>query len=317
MGIKRLFNDVYYNVNGLPPFHPTGYKKSNTGKPRKVLFLTKETDQCASTRMRSWQLAEICSEITETEVVHEIRRCFPDSLVIVSKNYVPEFDLEEAKKTGAVFYLDPIDSRIDSGVIDLFHGVIASSFRQYLFYRKKNKPCFLILHHVDSRLKNIHPQQTSFNCGYFGEIANAKFGDQLKDVVDFVSVKTSSSNIEEWVERLPKYSCHYLIRRIRENDGFKPATKLFIASHLGVPVIVPRWESDVEFLLRPDYPYFVEKMAVSHVRDVIAFAKESFGTSVWKKAIDDVSQISGWNIEDMRKQLAYFIENEHTDQRIK
>ena len=155
----------------------------------------------------------------------------------------------------AADYVDALPREDLAPFIDVY---IASSIAGYIRYRTRfpNKLAFRLDHLVDHRLKAA-TQQEYCRVGYFGELANAKYKEDLAGQIDFHSVNTKSPN-DDWLGALPKYNVHYCIRSARSFDGDKPFLKGFTAAHCNSLLLVNRDEGDVLYMLSPEYPYFCE-----------------------------------------------------------
>ena len=76
---------------------------------------------------------------------------------------------------------------------------------------------------------------------------------------------------------------HYCLRRTRSIDGFKPATKLFLAASLGAPAVIERANDEARRLLPADYPYFTEFTELAEARRVLRRVTETFGKDDWHR----------------------------------
>jgi hypothetical protein len=180
---------------------------------------------------------------------------------------------------------DPIDLLLPDDVFHGFDGIIAASISQaeYLSPRVRS-PVFLVHHHVDTRLSGCARRSDRARVAYFGELSNTCHVDAVSDRVDFFSVDTANSIDIPWAHHLPFYNVHYCLRRARETDGFKPATKLFLAASLDAPVIVERRNDEVQRLLPADYPYFADTAELPEVRAALDRVAATFGGDEWVHA---------------------------------
>jgi hypothetical protein len=180
---------------------------------------------------------------------------------------------------------DPVDLSISAEALEHFDGVVAASIGQAEHLeRRRRGPVFLIHHHVDLRLNVNVRECSSARAAYFGELVNTWHVDALNDVVDFFSVDTTDAAAIPWAQHLPFYNVHYCLRRTRSIDGFKPATKLFLAASLGAPVVIERANDEARRLLPADYPYFTESTDLAEARRVLRRVSETFGKDEWQYA---------------------------------
>lgn len=177
----------------------------------------------------------------------------------------------------AADYVDDIPRPDLAAYIDVY---IASSITAYIRYRTHfpDKLTYRLDHLVDSRL----PAATKQECcrvGYFGELINARYKEDLAGQIDFHSVNTAKPN-DDWLDVLPEYNVHYCIRRARSFDGDKPFLKGFTAAHCNSILLVNRDESDALFMLPPEYPYFcapeLESIEAMLSNIVAQWGKEEF-----------------------------------------
>ena len=127
-----------------------------------------------------------------------------------------------------------------------------------------------------------HGNASAARTAYFGELVNTWHVDTLNDFVDFFSVDTTDAAAIPWAQHLPFYNVHYCLRRTRSIDGFKPATKLFLAASLGAPAVIERANDEARRLLPADYPYFAESTELAEARRVLRRVTETFGKDEWQ-----------------------------------
>lgn len=276
-----------------------------TGTSRSLCFFGAKGSCAGSAYLRQGQLFELASQVAQTYWAADADSLRPHSVVVGVKG-TWEY-LVATKRTctlpGMKFYYDPVDQLMDPRHLAAVDGVIASSYRQYLWLRSKlSIPVFLLPHHTDLRI-NCHVESTTpFQIGYFGVRKNGFLPNNVASRVAIVDVG-SYADIQ-WMSRLASYPCHYCVRRKAEKShSFKPATKLFLAAKIGAAVITTRDESDAELLLPPDYPFFCPSRSERAVIETIEFARESYGTQLYAKAVADVSRVPGWAEPDQQRQL--------------
>ncbi|MEZ5831732.1 MAG: hypothetical protein R3D05_11175 [Dongiaceae bacterium] len=206
---------------------------------------------------------------------------------------------------------DPVDGLLPDEILGRFDGVLAASCGQaeYLASRLRN-PVYLIHHHVDLRLTVPAKELSGARTAYFGELSNTWHVESLNDLVDFFSIDTTNCFDTGWAGHLPYYNVHYCLRRTRPADGFKPATKLFLAASLEAPVVVERTNDEARRLLPPDYPYFTGSADLTEVRGVLQRVAQTFGKDEWLYAKESMSAIDCYredrildSIEEMMREL--------------
>ncbi len=273
-----------------------------------------------STYLRTFQLAELASQRLPSVRVRELAELdgeIGDEVLVFNKSCLqPQFlagvlGRLPALRRRAVCLADPIDLLTADDVLDNFDGVIAASLghAEHLTSRLA-KPVFLIHHHVDARLTARPSDVSTARAAYFGELVNTWHVEQLSDLVDFFSVDTTNAVDIPWSRHLPFYNVHYCLRRPRRIDGFKPATKLFLAASLGAPVVIERGNDEARRLLPGDYPYYAESTELDEVRHVLHRVAETFNKDAWRYAQQSLAAIDCYrqdrvldSIEEMMRKI--------------
>lgn len=277
----------------------------------KVFFFNRDGSTSGSTYLRQVQLADVFSKVIETATVDDLRAVEGSALVIGAKGTFESLCAARKKRSaaGLVFLYDPVDELINPatffGRID---GVIASSYHQYhALVRATRCPVYSILHHVDFRIPREKQTAQHPKIGYFGSLGNVFMTDEISERVDLI--EATQPNNQEWVSSLPQYALHYCVRRKREKShSYKPSTKIYLAACVGAAVITTRDESDAEFILPPDYPFFCESRKVKSVLDLLEYVRVSFGTPIYDRARNQVAALRGWDYCDQLDQAKYLLE---------
>lgn len=254
-----------------------------------------------STFLRAVQLAELAAQRfgpVQARDLAELDEDLRDEVLVFNKSCLqPQFlnrllERLPSLQRRALCLADPVDLLIPDEILARFDGVIAASIGQaeYLEPRLRN-PVFLVHHHVDARLPATAKECGLVRAAYFGELVNTWHVDSLNDLVDFFSVDTTNASEIPWAQHLPFYNVHYCLRRTRSIDGFKPATKLFLAASLGAPVVIERANDEARRHLPSDYPYFTDSPDLSESRRVVRRAIETFGKDEWRHAKAAVAAI--------------------------
>ena len=279
-----------------------------------------QLSRSGSAYLRAFQLAELAAQRLRSvriRKVAELGQAIRDEVLVFNKScFTPRTSASIVERLPAlrrhnICLADPLDALLPDDLFSRFDGVIASSLSQAEHLSARlSKPMFLIHHHVDMRLPSSARTWEQARPGYFGELVNTWHVESLADCIDFISVDTRSAVSVSWARHLPYYNVHYCLRRTRNIDGFKPATKIFVAASLGAPVIVERSNAEAQKLLPRDYPYFVNSVELSEVRGVIDRAIATFGKEEWVYAKASLAAIHCYrpgpildSIEDMMQSL--------------
>lgn len=298
---EELINRLRSLLDSKLLFYPRG---SGSPSEWKICFISGASDSGA-VYLRQGQLSEMASKVVETYWAEDASQIQDNSVVIGSKGSWPILAKlrSTCRQANVKFLFDPVDQLLDPKILSGIDGIIASSYRQYVWLRKScSLPVFLLPHHADLRISAQVQPMDGFRLGYFGAKKNAFLTERLALEMDVIETGTPQS--VQWMDELEHYPCHYCVRRKPDKGGtFKPATKIYIAAKVGAAVITTRDESDAELLLPPDYPFFCDSRSEDSILEVIQFARESFGTPVFEKALADVAKIQGWSEADQRMQL--------------
>ncbi len=312
MKLHQIPGEVSWHVRqffakSLPAHRCAGVKR----QLEQVLFFNLEGSTSGSTYLRQTQLADVFSKVIETKVIDDLRAVEQNALVVGAKG---TFELLSAAResgvgNGVVFLYDPVDELINpryfSGRID---GVIASSYHQYhALLRAARCPVYSMLHHVDFRIPRQRQTINRARVGYFGAFGNVFMTPEISERVDIIEATQPADS--RWFSRLDQYAFHYCVRRKREKShSYKPSTKIYLAACVGAAVIITRDESDAEFILPPDYPFFSDSRSEKSVLELLEYARVSFGTPIYERARNQVAFLRGWDYSDQLDQAKYLLE---------
>jgi len=253
-----------------------------------------QLSRSGSAYLRAFQLAELAAQRLRSVRIRKVAELGQDirgEVLVFNKScFTPRtsngiVEALSALRRHNVCLADPLDALLAEDLFSHFDGVIAASLSQAEYLSAcLSKPVFLIHHHVDTRLPSSTKTWEGARPGYFGELANTWHAESLGDCIDFISIDTRNAVDVSWARHLPYYNVHYCLRRARNIDGFKPATKIFVAASLDAPVIVERSSAEAQKLLPKDYPYFVNSVDVSEVRRVVGRVIATFGKEEWAYA---------------------------------
>lgn len=152
-------------------------------------------------------------------------------------------------------------------------------------------PSYHVTHHVNSLIKPMSPPTDRARTAYFGFPANTHRPDSLGHLVDFVGLDTRNLEMS-WIDLLPRYNCHWIIRRSKAHDGWKPFLKGFVAARCQAVVAVGREDEDAVQYLGDDYPFYLR--GTDHRRleyDMMALAS-AFGGPEWRRAREIMAQVA-------------------------
>lgn len=269
----------------------------NGRKPRVVFLHHDKHVNVASTLMRGQQLSLIVKNLSRKvgEVNYTSSLDIKQSIVVLTKGMLKEVsrrELEILKKNDCILISDYVDDKPRSDIIDLIDVYLASSIRGLyaLAHENPGKLTHLITHHVDPRLP-VHcmlPKDLAF--GYFGELANAQYYDDLKGQVKFHRVNTKHSS-DEWLSDIVNYNCHYAVRKNRIIDGYKPFLKGFTAAKCGANILVSVNDGDASLYLGEDYPYLISDDSFEAVSNGLAYVRDSYGGQDWRYALEIMNEV--------------------------
>lgn len=130
-----------------------------------------------------------------------------------------------------------------------------------------------------------NPPFDETRAGYIGAAENFLYGEDpyIKKSI------TPEFNIEKQNEMSSHFNCHYSIR-IKDSWDFlyKPSSKLSTACAANANIIHTR-DCCASEILGEDYPYFTES-DIDAVKDCVHLAKESFGSEIWNKGLEMISE---------------------------
>ena len=215
--------------------------------------------------------------VSDVAVVSKTVASIPDSTAV----------FEKIRSHSRTLVTDLVDG--NPGLVEpwshLIDGYLCASLSEYDYWQKRSKESFLVPHQVDATLDPHSNTHSEFNLGYVGRPENAAHLKKLK-----ISTYNTNFSWSRWGSRqlrkfLPRLSHHYLVRKYRPDDGFKPGLKAFNAAHFGAAVIGSRSDSETMLLLGADYPYLAQDSTYDSVVDVVREAEQSFGSELHQKAL--------------------------------
>lgn len=217
------------------------------------------------------------------------------SLLIFNKNAIdrvpPPIIKFLREKRSIKIAIDYVDRSIEGICFDHYDLHIASSFRQYYFFKemniKKNSVLFFP-HAPDIRIRSCPistiNEPTVKQIFYYGESTNIYIPQEFLGYVDILNFDGSID--PSIFSYLGKYKFQYCIRDPLQNRSFnlfKPATKIANSLALGIPPIVS-WDQDgVNEILGKDYPFIIKNYDAESFKEI--FTKVSHDQKSYKQAL--------------------------------
>jgi hypothetical protein len=127
--------------------------------------------------------------------------------------------------------------------------------------------------------------------GYFGFLANTHRPASLGRMIDLIGIDTSKVEMN-WLEALPHYNCHWIVRRSKPHDGWKPFLKGFVAARTGAVVVVGRDDEDAVQYLGDDYPFYVHGLGPNSLEYETVQIVAAFGGVEWGRAQEIMKQVA-------------------------
>lgn len=285
----------------LPKSPPSSLSLSQLkAKKIKICFIYSELyKNTGSTIMRGKQLSQIISEHREEQYDIEYTSSLDikNAIIILTKGILKIITLEQLgqlKQYNIALLADFVDDPVRHECQEYIDINLASSIKG--LYRISNlypdKPCHLLTHHVDPRIAKGNQNTGNSKICYVGELANAKYSNNLDNYIDFVSVNTNTSN-SNWIESLPSYDTHYLLRSDSTSSPkiCKPFLKGYTAAHCDAQVITSIDDGDALYYLGEDYPYLIKDSSLESVQETCVRILKGKGSIEWSYGMDIMKSI--------------------------
>jgi hypothetical protein len=274
----------------------------------KVVFVTSPANQNAGSKLlRSDQLRRLAASVLTTRDVPTVtadNTDFSDAILILGKYPLlganPQ-TIADSKRRGNLVYADPLDGQVADEVLAAADVLIASSSTQSADFARRftRQRTAYVGHHVDLRIGPVQSPSDMLRLGYFGEMFNARFAEELSDEIGFHRIDTSRASDVRWIAQLPRYNAHYALRARQSSDGFKPFTKGFVAAHCGAVIVVAADDEEARAFLPADYPYMTAGASVHQVRDVIERMRADFNGPNWRHSLAAMAEIRASSSRDV------------------
>ena len=264
------------------------------GRPMPLVFLSAAAHaKSASTLLRGHQLSAMVAAafpdryaVSFTEDADAVR----DAVVVLTKGAMvtlsPEAIARVAQRNRAAIGAwddmrpEPEKARIVDAHLTLSHRQTIDFNRMF-----PETPAFLVTHHVNRLVGAMTPPADRLRPGYFGDLDNTVRPPSLAGQVALVGINTLDvRGSEGWIATLPDYNCHWIVRRARPWDGWKPFLKGFVAARCGATVITTADDGDAAYYLGDDYPFYARSLADADLEMALVEAAAAFGGPEWRRA---------------------------------
>jgi hypothetical protein len=268
-------------------------------RPLPVVFLgAAKFAAFASTFLRGRQLSAMVAEafpdyaVRFTEDAADVR----DAVVVLTKGAMETLDAQALDSLGrrniaTIGCWD--DVRPDPEKARSVDAHMTLSHRQTLDLNRlfPETPAFLVTHHVNRQVPAVTPPADRLRTGYFGDLGNTVRPASVAEMIDLVGTDTRNVN-DSWLDALPNYNCHWIVRNARPWDSWKPFLKGFVAARCGSPVIVTAEDGDAAHYLGDDYPFYARSLAPADLEMALATTAAAFGGPDWTRARDIMTQVA-------------------------
>ena len=270
------------------------------GRPLGVAFLYAEKfANSASTILRGKQLAEMVAarypEAIDMAYVSDIE-ALSDRVVVVTKGALDVHSAEalEGLRRRNRAVIGSWDDRLPTPEkIAATDAIMGVSNRQTHDFAKlfRGIRAYHVTHHVNSGIRPSDPPQDRPRTAYFGFRANTILPESLRHMVDMIPLETARVDMS-WIDLLPWYNCHWIVRRSKAHDGWKPFLKGFTAARVGAVLVVGRDDEDALQYLGDDYPFYITGPGIGQLEYDMARVASAFGGPDWRFARDIMAQVA-------------------------
>jgi hypothetical protein len=187
---------------------------------------------------------------------------------------------------------DPRKARLVDATMTLSHRQTVELNRLY-----PQAPSFLVTHHVNTQVqakaRAMTPPGGGLSTGYFGDLENTVRPASLAPMVELVGIDTRNvGTASSWIETLPRFNCHWIVRRARPWDGWKPFLKGFVAAHCRSVVVTTADDGDAPYYLGDDYPFYAASLGAADLEMALIKAAAGFGGPDWRLALEIMAEVA-------------------------
>lgn len=221
-----------------------------------------------------------------------------NSIVVIVRNLYGKFDILKLKEKGNIIVFDIRDGysailKDVNHLIDLSDCLIFpnSCFLNEMLKRKKTLPKSVVLYgYADPAISALfhrgwYKTFEDITLCYFGDIANVDF-KILGILQREIPVEIIPATLEN-MNKLVNFNMHIDIRKNKEDDLFKPLTKILIAAECDSNIIIEKTPRTLE-ILPDDYPFFISR---NNIEEETKRIKSLFNTEEWKYGLSVMADI--------------------------
>jgi len=296
--LGRGADNIYVARTARRPVRPRPRARATGRLP--IAFLSAASHaRSASTLLRGRQLSAMVAtaypetyDVRFTEDAADLR----DAVVVLTKGAMATLDPDAIAALGRRniatigcwddILPDPEKARIVDAHMTLAHRQTLALNRLF-----PETPAFLVTHHVNSQVPRGTPPEDRLRTGYFGDLENTVRPETLAGMIEFVGIDTRDVN-DNWLTALPHYNCHWIVRRKRPWDGWKPFLKGFVAARCGAVVVVTADDGDAPYYLGDDYPFYARSLAPPDLEMAMVGLAAAFAGPDWRRARDIMAQVA-------------------------
>ncbi|MBR9980887.1 MAG: hypothetical protein KFF50_07660, partial [Desulfatitalea sp.] len=277
----------------------------NAGKAHKsrlrrvpITFLCPEDRQARVTAiLRAEQLSEIISarflDIYDVSYTSDILAA-KNGIVVLTPYALNRYDVEtisEIKARNIALIGSWEDGKPKAEKVRLLDAHMTLSLRQQLDLGRvyPEVPAFHVTHHVNLKVPQTIPPMDKLRTAYFGDPLNTVYPDSLSGHIKVFDTLVSSGN---WLDELPGFNCHWIVRQRRPGFGWKPFLKGFLAARCGAVVIVTRDDPNAGHYLGDDYPFYADSLDPVDLEMVWVYVSSAFGSHEWNLAREIMQQVA-------------------------
>jgi hypothetical protein len=278
---------------------------AGAGRPLPVRFLFAEKyARSASALLRGEQLSAMIGaafpDRYDVAYVGEIE-AVRDAVVIVTKGALKVHHPEALARLRArnVLCIGAWDDALpDPAKVAQLDAQMTLAHRQMLDLNRiyPRVPAYHVTHHVNAQVNPCQPPEDRLRTGYLGVLENTVLPATLGHAVELVGIDTANVN-HSWLDALPRFNCHWIVRQTRVWDGWKPFLKGFVAARCNAVVIVTCEDGDTAHYLGDDYPFYAASTEASDLEMAWAEAAAAFGGPDWARARAIMDQVRARNSE--------------------
>ena len=263
-----------------------------------ITFLCPEDRQARVTALlRAEQLSEIISarfsDIYDVSYTSDILAA-KNGIVVLTPYALNRYDIETISgiKARNIALIGSWEDGIPKAEkVRLLDAHMTLSLRQQLDLGRAypEVPAFHVTHHVNLKVSQTIPPMDKLRTAYFGDPRNTVFPDSLSEHVRLFDTRVSSVN---WLDELPGFNCHWIVRQQRPGFGWKPFLKGFLAARCGAVVIVTRDDPNAGHYLGDDYPFYADSLDPAELEMVWVHVSSAFGSHEWNLAREIMQQVA-------------------------